>query len=78
MEAILNVQALPLGTAVAVGGPAVALGGLSLLLLKAYVNDQRRKLSSNLPQLPGNFHIWSLFLDVFYAFDKLLTLYCVL
>ncbi|XP_027094349.1 ent-kaurene oxidase [Coffea arabica] len=47
-----NVQVLPWGTAVAVGGPAVALGGLSLLFLKAFADDQRRKSSSNLPLVP--------------------------
>ncbi|CAI9116620.1 OLC1v1017815C3 [Oldenlandia corymbosa var. corymbosa] len=50
MEAILNVPALP--SAVAVGGPAVAIGGLSLWLIKAYADDQRRKASSNLPPVP--------------------------
>ena len=55
-----NVQVLPWGTAVAVGGPAVALGGLSLLFLKAYADDQRRKSSSNLPLVPGNFYMVTL------------------
>lgn len=50
MEAI---QALPLGTALAVGGPAVAVGGLSLWFLNSYVADHKRKSSSNLPPLPG-------------------------
>ncbi|KAL3505228.1 hypothetical protein ACH5RR_035069 [Cinchona calisaya] len=45
MDAILDVQALPLGI-------AVALGALLLWFIKAYVNDQRRK-SSNLPPVPG-------------------------
>ncbi|XP_027094348.1 ent-kaurene oxidase [Coffea arabica] len=49
MEGILDVQVVPLGTAVAV---AVVLGGLSLLFLKAFVNAQRRKSSSNLPLVP--------------------------
>lgn len=49
MEAI---QALPLGTAIAVGGPAVAVGGLSLWFLNSYLADQKRRSSSNLPPLP--------------------------
>lgn len=53
LEGILDVQTLPLGTVVAVGGPAVALGGLSLWLFKAYVNDHQRRRSSNLPPVPG-------------------------
>lgn len=52
LEGILDIQTLPLGTAIAVGGPAVALGGLSLWLFKAYVNDHQRRRSSNLPPVP--------------------------
>lgn len=53
MEAI---QAIPLGTALAVGGPAVAVGGISLWFYNNYVAaDLKRRSSSspNLPPLPG-------------------------
>ncbi|CAK9178595.1 unnamed protein product [Ilex paraguariensis] len=54
MEAI---QALPVGTVVAYGGPAIALGGLSLFFLRGYVNNHRNGWgSSNLPlppEVPG-------------------------
>ncbi|KAA8537692.1 hypothetical protein F0562_027318 [Nyssa sinensis] len=50
-DAILDFQAMPFGTAIAVGGPAIALGGLSLWFIRGYVNDHRRG-SSNLPPLP--------------------------
>lgn len=53
MEGILDVQALPFGTIVAVGGPAVAIGSLSWWFIKAYVNDHHKRGSSNLPPLPG-------------------------
>nr|XP_016440820.1 PREDICTED: ent-kaurene oxidase, chloroplastic-like [Nicotiana tabacum] len=52
MDAILNLQTVPLGTAITIGGPAVALGGISLWFLKEYVNDQKRKSSNFLPPLP--------------------------
>ncbi|KAI5655982.1 hypothetical protein M9H77_24775 [Catharanthus roseus] len=52
MEGILDVQALPFGTIVAVGGPAVAIGSLSWWFIKAYVNDHHKRGSSNLPPLP--------------------------
>ncbi|XP_006354942.1 ent-kaurene oxidase, chloroplastic-like [Solanum tuberosum] len=52
MDAILNLQAVPLGTALTVGGPVVALGGISFWLLKEYVNDQKRKSSNFLPPVP--------------------------
>lgn len=53
MDAILNLQAVPLGTALTVGGPVVALGGISLWFLKEYINDQKRKSSNFLPPVPG-------------------------
>ena len=55
MDAIMDLQALqamPVGAAIAIGGPAVALGGLSLWLIRGYTNDQRKR-GSNLPPLPG-------------------------
>ncbi|KAM3341955.1 ent-kaurene oxidase [Capsicum galapagoense] len=52
MDAILNLQAVPLGTVLTVGGPVVALGGISLWLFKEYVNDQKRKPSNFLPPVP--------------------------
>ncbi|KAG5613188.1 hypothetical protein H5410_024469 [Solanum commersonii] len=52
MDAILNLQAVPLGTALTVGGPVVALSGISFWLLKEYVNDQKRKSSNFLPPVP--------------------------
>ncbi|KAL3518636.1 hypothetical protein ACH5RR_021225 [Cinchona calisaya] len=54
MEAII-VPAFPVGTAVAVGGPAVALCGLSLWFIRAYVDDRRRKSSKHPlpPEVPG-------------------------
>ncbi|KAL7175533.1 hypothetical protein ACSBR2_029185 [Camellia fascicularis] len=51
MDAIMDLQTLPLGTAIAMAGPAVALGGLSLWLIKGYVYNQKRR-ASNLPPLP--------------------------
>ncbi|PSS17231.1 Ent-kaurene oxidase [Actinidia chinensis var. chinensis] len=54
MDAIMDLQALqamPVGAAIAIGGPAVALGGLSLWLIRGYTNDQRKR-GSNLPPLP--------------------------
>ncbi|KAK2969389.1 hypothetical protein RJ640_020332 [Escallonia rubra] len=52
MDAVLNIPAtLPMGAAIAVGGPAIALGGLSLWFLKGYVSDHMRG-PSNLPPLP--------------------------
>ncbi|KAK2992337.1 hypothetical protein RJ640_020330 [Escallonia rubra] len=52
MDAVLNIPAtLPMGAAIAVGGPAVALGGISLWFLKGYVSDHMRG-PSNLPPLP--------------------------
>ncbi|XP_059636666.1 ent-kaurene oxidase-like [Cornus florida] len=57
IESILNLQAMALGTAVAVGGPAIALGGISIWLIRGYVNDQNKKQHSNglltLPEVPG-------------------------
>lgn len=55
MDAILNLQGVPLGTALTVGGPVVALGGISFWLLKEYVNDQKRKSPNFLPPVPGKF-----------------------
>ncbi|GMP81126.1 hypothetical protein CsSME_00035939 [Camellia sinensis var. sinensis] len=51
MDAIMDLQTLSIGTAIAMGGPAVALGGLLLWLIKGYVYDQKRR-ASNLPPLP--------------------------
>ncbi|KAL7175532.1 hypothetical protein ACSBR2_029184 [Camellia fascicularis] len=51
MDAIMDLQTLSIGTAIAMGGPAVALGGLFLWLIKGYVYDQKRR-ASNLPPLP--------------------------
>ena len=57
MKASLDVQAVPLGSAIAIGGPAVALGGLSLWFIEAYVNDHQRRRSPNLPPVPGIFFL---------------------
>ncbi|XP_073119503.1 ent-kaurene oxidase-like [Henckelia pumila] len=53
MDTLLNLQALPLGAAV--GGPAIAIGGITLFLIRGYVNDQKKKSSGRLPppQVPG-------------------------
>ncbi|XP_047325099.1 ent-kaurene oxidase-like [Impatiens glandulifera] len=47
-------QTVPVGTAIAVGGPAVALGGLSLWLVKGFLNDHHRKTrpGGGLPPVP--------------------------
>ncbi|XP_022876089.1 ent-kaurene oxidase, chloroplastic-like [Olea europaea var. sylvestris] len=48
-------EALPLATAVVVGGPVLALGGVTLLFLKNYINDQKRRSTSLTlpPEVPG-------------------------
>lgn len=46
-------EALPLATAVVVGGPVLALGGVTLLFLKNYINDQKRR-STSLTLPPGS------------------------
>uniref|UniRef100_A0A5B6ZUZ9 ent-kaurene monooxygenase n=1 Tax=Davidia involucrata TaxID=16924 RepID=A0A5B6ZUZ9_DAVIN len=51
-DAILDLQAKAFGTAISVGGPAIALGGLSLWFIRGYVNDHRRKSANDLPPLP--------------------------
>lgn len=50
MDTLLNLQALPAGAAI--GGPVVAIGGITLLFIREYVKDQKRK-SSSLPPPPG-------------------------
>lgn len=56
MDALMDLQVqatTPLVTAVAVGGPAVVVGGLSWWLIKGYLNsNNHRRRSSNLPPLP--------------------------
>ncbi|GFP96557.1 ent-kaurene oxidase chloroplastic [Phtheirospermum japonicum] len=49
MDTLMNLQALPYG------GPAVALGGITLLLVRQYVKDQKNKSSSfpTPPEVPG-------------------------
>lgn len=53
--AMMDVQSLPLSTAISVGGPAVAIGGISFLFLKAYLNrqNQRSSLLPPVPEVPG-------------------------
>ncbi|XP_047329123.1 ent-kaurene oxidase-like [Impatiens glandulifera] len=48
------IQTVPVATAIAVGGPAVALGGISLWLVKGFFNDHNRKTSPSggLPPVP--------------------------
>lgn len=48
----MKMQSTPMVNALAVGGPAVAVGGLSLLLLKTFV-DHSLKSPPGLPPLPG-------------------------
>lgn len=52
MGAAMELQEMSMGTAFAVGAPAVALGGLCLFLINGYVIEQRRRRSP-LPPLPG-------------------------
>ncbi|KAL0287533.1 UNVERIFIED_CONTAM: Ent-kaurene oxidase, chloroplastic [Sesamum angustifolium] len=49
MDTLLNLQALPSGAAI--GGPAVALGGITLFFIRKYVEDQKKK-SSGFPPPP--------------------------
>ncbi|XP_073316717.1 ent-kaurene oxidase-like [Primulina huaijiensis] len=53
MDTLLNLQALPLGAAI--GGPAIAIGGITLFFIRKYVNDRRKNSSGHLPppQVPG-------------------------
>ncbi|KAI3465379.1 hypothetical protein Pfo_022042 [Paulownia fortunei] len=53
MDTLLNLQALPMGAAI--GGPAVALGGITLFFIREYVKDQKKKSSSfpPPPEVPG-------------------------
>ncbi|PIN16084.1 Cytochrome P450 CYP2 subfamily [Handroanthus impetiginosus] len=53
MDTHLNFQAVPLGAAI--GGPAVALGGLTLFFITEYVKDKKKKSSSfpPPPEVPG-------------------------
>ncbi|KAI8548748.1 hypothetical protein RHMOL_Rhmol07G0297800 [Rhododendron molle] len=55
MGAAMELQEMSMGTAFAVGAPAVALGGLCLFLINGYANDQRRRRSPlpPLPEIPG-------------------------
>ncbi|KAL0325656.1 UNVERIFIED_CONTAM: Ent-kaurene oxidase, chloroplastic [Sesamum radiatum] len=53
MDTLLNLQALPSGAAI--GGPAVALGGITLFFIRKYVEDQKKKSSGfpPPPEVPG-------------------------
>ncbi|KAG8377680.1 hypothetical protein BUALT_Bualt08G0058000 [Buddleja alternifolia] len=53
MDTLLNLQALPLGAAI--GGPAVAVGGITLFFIRQYVKDQNKKSSTfpPPPEVPG-------------------------
>ncbi|KAE9458540.1 hypothetical protein C3L33_09558, partial [Rhododendron williamsianum] len=55
MGAAMELQEMSMGTAFAVGAPAVALGGLCLFLINGYVIEQRRRRSPlpPLPEVPG-------------------------
>lgn len=44
MDTLLSLQALP--PAAAIGGPAVAIGGITLFFIRQYVKDQHKKSSS--------------------------------
>ena len=50
----MNMQSTPMVNALAIGGPAVAVGGLSLLLIKKFV-DHHWKSAPDLPRLPGEY-----------------------
>nr|XP_017251171.1 PREDICTED: ent-kaurene oxidase, chloroplastic-like [Daucus carota subsp. sativus] len=52
MDLVVNMQSTPMVNALAIGGPAVAVGGLSLLLIKKFV-DHHWKSAPDLPQVPG-------------------------
>lgn len=58
MDTLLNLQALP--AAAAIGGPAVAIGGITLFFIKEYVKDQRKK-SSSFPPPPGTLSLHDFF-----------------
>ncbi|XP_047326877.1 ent-kaurene oxidase-like, partial [Impatiens glandulifera] len=52
----MELQTVPLTTAIAIGGPAVAIGGISLWLVKGFLNDRRHKIPPGLlplPEVPG-------------------------
>nr|AUZ98413.1 ent-kaurene oxidase [Trachyspermum ammi] len=51
MDLVGNLQSTPVGTTLAVSGPAVVIGGVSFWLIKRFV-DHRRRSPSNLPPLP--------------------------
>lgn len=53
MDTLLNLQALPLGAAV--GGPAIAIGGIALFFIREYVSGRKKSSSGHLPppQVPG-------------------------
>ncbi|XP_073306891.1 ent-kaurene oxidase-like [Primulina huaijiensis] len=53
MDTLLNLQALPLEAAI--GGPAIAVGGITLFFIREYVNDLKKRSSGHLPppQVPG-------------------------
>ncbi|KAL6964862.1 imidazoleacetate 4-monooxygenase [Sarracenia purpurea var. burkii] len=55
MDAIMDLQAMPLGPAIALGFLVIALGALILWLINGYVHNQRRRGSelSPLPEVPG-------------------------
>ncbi|KAH6796272.1 hypothetical protein C2S51_037258 [Perilla frutescens var. frutescens] len=54
MDMLLNLQALP-ATAASIGGPAVAIGGITWFFIREYVKDQRKKSLSfpPPPEVPG-------------------------
>lgn len=54
MDLVANLQSTPVGTALAVSGPAVVIGGVSLWLIKRFA-DHKGKSPSNLPPLPGRY-----------------------
>ncbi|XP_057800497.1 ent-kaurene oxidase isoform X2 [Salvia miltiorrhiza] len=53
MDTLLSLQAVP--AAAAIGGPVVAIGGITLFFIREYVKDQRKKSSSfpPPPKVPG-------------------------
>ncbi|KAK6160771.1 hypothetical protein DH2020_004152 [Rehmannia glutinosa] len=57
MDTLVNLQALPMGAAI--GGPAVALGGITLFLVREYVKDQKKK-SSKFPPPPVTLSVFVL------------------
>lgn len=73
MDAILNLEALSLGTAIT----AVVLVVLTLLFIRGYVSDHKRR-SSGLPSPPGAF-VNSLCCQYWFSLDPVVDeKYCIM